>query len=158
LIAVLIIALLALFGLLPPGEIRGPAEVVDGDTVVIGGTDRVRLYGIDAPELDQPCRNGGACGRRAQAHLAGLIGWRMLSCDKRGTDQYGRDVAQCFIAEKNDKGDFVRGADIGRAMVRDGHAMAYREITRLYVPDEPDHFDFAPPWDWRERQGAQKRK
>lgn len=158
LIAALFVGILAVLGLLPPGEIRGPAEVVDGDTLVIGGLDKVRLYGIDAPELDQPCRDGGPCGRRARAHLAEMIGRRMVSCDKRGSDKYGRNVAQCFIVEKDANGDFVRGADIGRLMVRDGQAMAYRDITKLYAADEPGQFDFIPPWDWRERQTAQRAK
>lgn len=158
LISALIIAALAAFGLLPPGEIRGPAEVIDGDTVIIGGHDHVRLYGIDAPELDQPCRNGGSCGRRAEAHLTRLVGSRMLTCHKRGADRYGREVAQCFIAEKDDKGNVVHGDDIGRAMVRDGQAMAYRSITELYVPDEPKSFDFTPPWNWREQHGTRQTK
>ncbi len=33
-------------------EISGPARVVDGDTLEIGG-ERIRLYGIDAPESAQ---------------------------------------------------------------------------------------------------------
>lgn len=150
LIAVMIIGGLALLGLLPPGEIRGSAEVVDGDSLVVSG-DRVRLYAIDAPELDQPCRSSGACGQRARAHLAEIVAGHTLLCEKRDTDRYGREVAQCFIVEGKADGKTMKGEDIGRMMVRDGQAMAYRDIARLYVPDEPARFDFEPPWDWRER-------
>lgn len=154
--AVIVIAALAFFGLLPPGEIRGPVEIVDGDTVVVDGTERIRLYGIDAPELDQPCRDGGPCGRRAKDHLATLVGTKMLSCDKRGDDRYGRDVAQCYVIETGTDAAGQRGIDVGRAMVRDGHAMAYREITTLYAADEPARFGFAPPWEWREQHGRER--
>jgi endonuclease YncB( thermonuclease family) len=153
LIAVLIIGALALFDLLPPGEIRGPAEVVDGDSLLVSG-DRVRLYAIDAPELDQPCRTGGPCGQRARAHLAEIVAGRILLCEKRDTDRYGRDVAQCYIVEERSDGKTARGEDIGRAMVRDGQAMAYRRIAETYVADEPARVDFEPPWEWRERHQA----
>ena len=149
-ISAVIIVLLALLGLLPPGEIRGPAEAVDGDSLVISG-DRVRLYAIDAPELHQPCRTNGPCGERARDHLARLIAGHMLLCEKRDTDRYGRHVAQCYIVQERKGAETVRGEDIGRAMVRAGQAMAYRDIDRVYVPDEPARFDFEPPWDWRQR-------
>lgn len=150
-IAIVVLAIFALFGLLPPGEIRGTAEAVDGDSLVIAG-DRVRLYAIDAPELHQLCRNGGgACGERARVHLASLIAGHDLLCEKRDTDRYGRDVAQCYISRIDANGKATKEMDIGRAMVRAGHAMAYREIDRIYVADEPGRFDFEPPWDWRER-------
>jgi len=35
--------------------VSGAARVVDGDTLVIG-TQRIRLFGIDAPESRQTCR------------------------------------------------------------------------------------------------------
>lgn len=36
--------------------IAGKARVVDGDTLVINGNDRIRLYGVDAPESKQICK------------------------------------------------------------------------------------------------------
>ena len=59
-----------------PGALSGPARVVDGDTLDMGGV-RVRLHGIDAPEIAQSCRAGGqrwSCGREATRALAGRIG------------------------------------------------------------------------------------
>ena len=53
-------------------EVRGPAEVSDGDTLRIGAV-RVRLFGIDAPEAGQPCdggeKGGWACGAAAADRL-----------------------------------------------------------------------------------------
>ena len=47
------------------GDLSGEVEITDGDSIKVAGT-RVRLYGIDAPELDQTCldRTGAtyACG------------------------------------------------------------------------------------------------
>jgi endonuclease YncB( thermonuclease family) len=37
-------------------DLIGQASVIDGDTIEIHGT-RIRIFGIDAPESDQLCRN-----------------------------------------------------------------------------------------------------
>jgi endonuclease YncB( thermonuclease family) len=37
-------------------DLIGQASVIDGDTLEIHGT-HIRLFGIDAPESDQLCRN-----------------------------------------------------------------------------------------------------
>ena len=75
----------------------GPATVVDGDTLDVGGT-RVRLHGVDAPESGQSCVDQGArwpCGRRATRALAGRLGGRTVVCEERDRDRYGRIVAVC---------------------------------------------------------------
>ncbi len=36
------------------GDIMGSARVIDGDTLAIK-SERIRFFGIDAPELDQTC-------------------------------------------------------------------------------------------------------
>jgi endonuclease YncB( thermonuclease family) len=38
-----------------PGELTGRASIIDGDTLEIHGV-RIRLWGIDAPEITQLCR------------------------------------------------------------------------------------------------------
>jgi endonuclease YncB( thermonuclease family) len=48
-------------------DVAGEPTVLDGDTIVVAG-DRVRLQGIDAPELHQMCTAYGQdwlCGRTA---------------------------------------------------------------------------------------------
>lgn len=139
-----IIAVIALFALFEE-HISGLPRAVDGDTIAIG-EERIRLYAIDAPELGQPCIDGGDCGAKAKAYLSELIRGHTVECARRSRDdRYGRVIAQCT----------VDGADLGRAMVRAGHAMAYRAISSLYVPDEPGTFDFERPSDYRERQPPQ---
>lgn len=110
------------------GEILGRASVVDGDTLDIHG-NRIRMQGIDAPESAQLCERDGKpyrCGQQAANHLDQLIAGRPVRCVEEDRDRYGRVVAICFVGSK----------DLNREMVRAGWAVAYRQYSKAYVPDE----------------------
>nr|WP_281493848.1 thermonuclease family protein [Ancylobacter koreensis] len=94
----------------------GSVRVADGDSLEVGG-ERVRLDGLDAPELHQSC---GAvskmwpCGERARAVLREIVEAGAVSCRPVDEDRYGRAVAVCT----------VDGADIGARLVGQGWAVA----------------------------------
>ncbi len=104
-------------------QVTGPARVVDGDTFSVGA-ERVRLWGIDAPEGRQVCRDakgqGYACGDAARDQLVGLIGGRVVRCEVRDRDPYGRAVSRCQAGS----------TDLGEAMVRAGWAIDYVQFSR----------------------------
>jgi endonuclease YncB( thermonuclease family) len=93
----------------------GAARAVDGDSLVING-ERVRLWGIDAPELKQTCLADGAtvpCGALAHGRLQDLIRGRRVDCAGIGKDRYDRLLAVCR----------TEGAlEINATLVREGHA------------------------------------
>ena len=100
-------------------------SVTDGDTIRHSGV-AVRLWGIDAAELDQSCADGWAAGRLAREHLAGLMRDRAITCEPRTTDRYGRVVALCR----------ADGEDLGAAMVSAGMAWAFIRYSRDYARQE----------------------
>lgn len=113
--------------------VAGPARAVDGDTLVLtlpGGALRVRLHGIDAPEMAQSCRDAAgasrACGAEAAAAMTRLTAGREVRCASQGELSYDRLVAVCTAG----------GHDLGAAMVRQGHAWASRRFSLAYVDDE----------------------
>ncbi|MGA0615932.1 thermonuclease family protein [Paracoccus sp. KR1-242] len=70
-------------------------HVHDGDTIG-RGKDRIRIWGIDAPELTEP---GGPASR---AHLRNLIAGQRLTCDLIDVDRYGRRVMRCVLPDGRD--------------------------------------------------------
>lgn len=101
--------------------IRGPARVLDGDTLMVDGT-RIRLGGVDAPEMSDPR------GPVARGALDDLIGGRLVACTPTDATTHGRIVARCTAA----------GRDLGDAMIRDGWAFAYRTFTADYDEAEAE--------------------
>ena len=62
-----LIVILCLLATPALADVTGPARVIDGDTLEVQG-ERIRLHGIDAPEIRQLCRLDGKpwqCGKEA---------------------------------------------------------------------------------------------
>jgi len=112
-------------------ELVGRATVTDGDTLTVA-KQRIRLWGIDAPENAQQCtaQDGRTwpCGRRSAAALDGYLLEKTVRCQPKDTDRYGRVVAECF----------VHGTSVNRWMVRSGWAVAYRQYATAFIADEVD--------------------
>lgn len=143
-------------------EISGEAFALDGDTISVG-KHRIRLFGIDAPELRQRCREkfwpqfSVECGRDALTALDGILkaGNRRVTCRAVDRDDYGRIVAVCRAGK----------TDLAEAMAENGQALAYtryrdRDPERSDAYLEAEHraiaakcglwaLDFDTPWDWR---------
>ena len=140
---------LALLPAIALADITGPARVIDGDTLEIR-RERIRLHGIDAPEMRQSCWRDGKvwrCGGDAASALAGKIASRAVACQELDRDRYGRMVAKCTVA----------GEDLGEWLVANGWALAYVDISRDYAGVEQRAkaarrgiwaSEFEPPWEW----------
>jgi endonuclease YncB( thermonuclease family) len=101
----------------------GQASIIDGDTLEVHGT-RIRLWGIDAPESSQLCRNDESllyrCGAKAANELDTFIARRPVECSPVSLDQYGRTVAVCSID----------GVDLAEWLVRNGLALDWPTYSK----------------------------
>jgi endonuclease YncB( thermonuclease family) len=80
--------------------IMGRASVIDGDTIEIHG-QRIRFWGVDAPEGQQRCTRDGQswrCGTDAANALDRHISARTVTCTERESCRYGRMVTGCDVA------------------------------------------------------------
>lgn len=132
----------------PPS--RGVAIVNDGDSITLSG-QRVRLWGIDAPEYAQTCARDGKsypCGRESRASLQQLIAGRAVICDSRGTDRYGRLLGDCRTGQ----------VELNAAQVAAGWAVSYGGFEREEAQARRARVglwtgEFDAPRDWRTRHG-----
>ena len=97
--------------------IEGVAVAIDGDSLRLAGRE-IRLFGIDAPELHQNCRDENGrpwpCGRAARRELRRILRRGKLTCHGVDTDRYGREIALCRIGDE----------DVAELLVRRGLAVA----------------------------------
>lgn len=149
----------SLIGLAACAEPRSPAltgrvSVIDGDTLELQG-ERIRIWGVDAPESRQTCARAGAayrCGQVSANELDRWIGGRPVTCIQEDTDRYRRIVARCRIDD----------VDVGGWLVRQGHAVRYPDYAGVaYIVEELSARregrgvwagEFDNPWDWRRSQ------
>ena len=125
--------------------------VHDGDTISIRtstSTVRVRLYGIDCPEYQQPF------SARARQFTSKMVFKREVTVRNEGTDKYDRLLGRVF----------VDGVELNESLVRNGLAWHYEiRVSDRALADAERHARAAkvgiwsqpnpvPPWRWRRRQ------
>ena len=127
--------------------------VHDGDTLtqLVDGRQqvKVRLAGIDAPELAQPY------GQQAKQALSGLVFGKEARVESAGPDRYGRTLGTVFVGAVN----------VNAALVEQGAAWVYRQYPHdPMLPGLESQAQTAkrglwalqsdqrcPPWDWRHK-------
>ena len=107
------------------GPGRGIACVIDGDSFKLGDR-KIRIVGIDAPELIEPrCPQEAALARRSADRLLALLNqgpFDMVAHRLRRQDRYGRDL---MVLERN-------GNSIGRQLIGEGLAQRYFGAKRRW--------------------------
>ena len=109
-------------------SIYGKAIIIDGDTIHIE-KNKIRLYGIDAPEINQACTIKEIiweCGIESARALKNIILENEVKCEIVDIDQYNRFLAKCFINKRN----------LNQYLVQNGWAIAYRYYSDEFVSDE----------------------
>jgi micrococcal nuclease len=97
-----------------PAEIR----VWDGDSIRLGTTSQaeaVRIFNIDAPEIDGQCPYESDLALQSKVRLAELLEGQRVEILRQGTDRYGRTLAAVH----------VEGQDVGDTLVSEGLARTW---------------------------------
>ena len=144
-----------------PKIIFGKAKVIDGDTIKIG-KNKIRLYGIDAPEKNQQCQKtwlsisfltlnkNYQCGKISSNKLKVKINNKFIMCKSSNKDRYNRFIAECYKDKIN----------INKWMVSNGYAVAYKKYSKKFVAQENIAKKeklglwagtFEMPWEWRKK-------
>lgn len=130
----------------PDHEWSGTPHIIDGDTIIINN-QRLRLKGIDAPEIKQSCLMDAqniACGIKAKQALQQKIGRQAIHCLGHARDKYQRYLAVCYLGR----------TDLNQWLVEQGHAVSYYD----YPSEERDARlnkrgiwagEFERPQEWR---------
>jgi endonuclease YncB( thermonuclease family) len=125
-----------------------PDQIIAGVRIHKDGSISVRLYGIDAPEKDQPY------GIEAGNSLKELVKEKIVKLDIKDIDRYGRAVALVYVGSLN----------VNLEQVKRGLAWAYLEylgspyISEYYSAEKEarskglglwNQANPTPPWEWR---------
>ena len=103
--------------------LKGKCHVIDGDTIVISGT-KIRIAGIDAPELDHPW------GNKSKFALISLCKGKVVTAVISEEVSYDRIVAKCYLPD---------GTDIAAELVKQGLALDWPKFSGgAYRHLEPD--------------------
>ena len=133
-------------------------KIIDGDTVYFQAKNdnrykKLRLVGIDAPEIHQPF------GLKSKQCLGNLINNKPVKIMLFGTDRYKRTLAKILTEE----------VDINLAMIKEGCAWFYRRYKNTLDKNDQLMYDQAEvsaidnkkglfsnheaeaPWNWRKK-------
>ena len=103
------------------GEIDKVVGVHDGDTITLLTSDnqsfKVRLYGIDSPELKQPG------GKKAKQFLSSICFGKEVRIEKLGIDRYQRVIGWLYT---------IDGMSINKMMVDSGWAWDYKQYSKKH--------------------------
>lgn len=94
-------------------ELRGRAWVIDGDTIAIDRI-KIRLAGIDAPELDEPW------GQKSKWEMVRLCKGQIVTARLTGEMSYDRMVGTCYLDD---------GRDLGAELIKAGLALDFAHFS-----------------------------
>ncbi len=114
-------------------EWRLVTRVVDGDTIIVGARERVRLIGVDTPETKHPQKPVEYFGREASAFTKKMVQGRRvrLEFDQANSqiahkDRYKTTLAYVFLED---------GTFLNAEIVKQGYGHAYTRFPFKYLDE-----------------------
>lgn len=107
---------------------RTCTRVIDGDTIVLDGTENIRLIGVDTPETKDPRKPVQYFGQEAYEFTKKLVEGKKvrLEYDQDRTDKYDRTLAYVFLED---------GTFVNAEIILQGYGHAYTEFPFKYLEE-----------------------
>jgi micrococcal nuclease len=117
------------------GEFEYVQRVVDGDTLLLGTGERVRLIGVNTPETVHPKKAVEAFGKKASAFTKRMVEGRLVRLEfdplssraNDGKDRYSRTLAYVFLQD---------GTHLNAEIIRQGYGFAVSSTPPLKYQNE----------------------
>ncbi|MBN1635901.1 MAG: thermonuclease family protein [Deltaproteobacteria bacterium] len=118
LIAIIVIVVIGLFHTAGSLDLQEVVKVYDADTIEIRDGTKIRLIGVDAPEVESPYRQAESYGVESKSYLTKmLLGKKVrIVVGEQPYDKYGRTLAFIYLDDT-----LINGR-----IIKDGWARAYR--------------------------------
>lgn len=110
--------------------------VIDGDTIIViidGKNEKVRLIGVDTPEVNSPYTKEEPFGREASAFTKHIAEKKKVQLEygRQKRDKYGRLLAYVYLED---------GTFLNAELVKRGYAEVFRKYPFTYR-DEFIHYE-----------------
>jgi len=103
-------------------------RVADGDTIILDGYERVRLIGVDTPEISHPRKPVQFFAKKASEFTRKLVLNKKvrLEYDQERKDKYGRTLAYVFLED---------GTFLNAEIIKQGYGFAYTRYPFKYLEE-----------------------
>lgn len=134
-----LLTFLTLITLVHASPLRTIIRIVDGDTIILDGKEKVRLIGVDCPELNHPNETVNRFAKEATLFVeTKALGKKVtLKYDFQRKDRYGRTLAYVY---------FTDGTMLNALIIKEGYCFAYvkypfnyMELFRGYEREAREH-------------------
>lgn len=111
-----------------PAQSGRVAKVVDGDTLVLEGGERIRLIGVDTPETVHPEKPVEYFGKEASSFTRQMAEGKpvRLEFDQQKKDKYGRSLAYVYLED---------GTFLNAEIIKQGYGFAYTQFPFRYLEE-----------------------
>lgn len=122
--AVILMGLIAVFHCVKLKDLHEVVKVYDGDTILIEDGRKIRLIGVDAPEVESPYTKEEPYGSASRKHLEGLLSGKkvFIRGGEEPRDRFGRTLAYVYADD----------VLLNGRMIRDGWARVYVKFDYEY--------------------------
>ena len=111
-----------------PGYNTKVVKVLDGDTMILSNGEKVRLIGVDTPEVAHPLKSVQYFGKEASSFTKKMVEGKKvrLEFDWQRRDRYNRLLAYVYLED---------GTFVNAEIIKQGYGFAYTRFPFNYLEE-----------------------